>query len=186
MESLRGLNEMMCVSCLATGLVSLCSQNSGRHSSIQTGPLESVVWKRQTAGSKRGLERCAGEVGAPRKKSWAPFALRDLSPPEPLSVPDPGLPELPYLTPSYGGGRISGPCHSSHPAKGQGDNPRLQEQISDPSPDHCVVLASVLELQFLPRSNGVNAICLIQTGMKSDEVREVKCVGTGKGFGSVS
>lgn len=183
MELLRGLNKMMCISCVWAWR-GLCSQKGGHHSSIQAGPLESGVRRRQAAGSKWGWRDVQESQGLPRSHR-PPFALRDLSPPEPLSVPDPGLPELPYHTPSCGCRRIPGPSHSSHQAKGQGDNPRLQEQISDPSPAHCVALGSVIP-RFLSLSNRANAICLIQMGMKSDEVMQVKYVCTGKGFGSMS
>lgn len=166
MELLRGLNEMMCVWCSAGGLAWSGLSNGGCHSSIQTGPPESGVLGRRVAGSKLvcvcGGGR-AGEVGAPQK-SWEkalPFTLRDLLPPEPLSVPAPGLPLLPHHTPLVE--RISGPAHSSCKAPG--------DRETAPGARDSVVLASMLEPQFVALSDLPNS-----GGDGSDEVMEVKWV----------
>lgn len=79
----------------------------------------------------------AEEVGA-SQKSWEkalPFTLRDLLPPEPLSVPAPGLPLLPHHTPPVE--RISGPAHSSFKV--------LRDRETAPGARDSAVFASILE-----------------------------------------
>lgn len=122
--------------------------------SLQHPDWASRVWGVGKTGGWEQVGVCvvggsAGEVGA-SQKSWEkalPFTLRDLLPPEPLSVPASGLPLLPPNTPPVE--RVSGPTHSSCKA------PRDRETA--PGARDSVVLASILEPQFVALSNLPNS-----------------------------
>lgn len=173
---------MMRMSCLLVGL--MWSVLSKWPPWLQHPDWASGIWGVEKVGDW-GWEVLKGRPGGGRapQKSWEkvpPFALRDFLPPEPLPVPGPG--QLSFPTKSFLWGRkMSGPAHSSHQV------PRARETTMGSRTRfqlHCLPTVwswgSTLEPQFLPLSNRANALCLIQMGMKSDEVMGVK----GKGFGS--